>query len=543
MIQPGVRTLFITDRGMNHFAHLLFFILFLAACSPEKESSWPPARARQALQISMEQDRAYLKVADDSLARVAYDYYSRFGSRRKRMLSAFYLGTVQANAGNTVEASVLLMEAERRAQQIKDYHYRGFAQQRLAELYAQNQDHEEAQAYNLKALESFTLSQDTLSADICRIYVARHYILQDRLNQADALLNTLRPSGNKPNALIQAYAAALKGNICFKREQWEEAARYYGSIGDLGYRPTLQTLGNSAYIQEIMGFPNRADSLMEVARGQIASAIDSTIYYSCAQDLYVLRNDYPNAYKALETTASAQNKSVSYLLARSVTHAQKAYFEEHYHLEQARRRNLALGTMLAILLFVSAIILLVQALQQRKIEIERERERIEDLKKDLRLLQEEQRAAGIVVDTLLQDRINKIQQLSGSYFYWTDEALSLRQTQNVSALTREVIAEFRDELRSLRDDPHFFANIEKALDLSHGRLMQRLRRTVSRTPGLQFDEKDYQLLALLFASFSPKSIGFILDMKDDAVRKRKSRYKKLFADRGAAFLEFLEHLS
>lgn len=543
MIQPGVRTLFITDWGMNHLAHLLIFCLFLAACNPDSGSTWPPARARQALQLTMEQDRAYLNVSDDSLARVAYDYYSRHGSRRNRMLSAFYLGVVQANAGNTVEASVLFMEAEHQAHQIKDYHYRGFAQQRLAELYANNYDHEEAQVYNQKAIASFSISGDTLAADVSRIYLARQYCVRDEWDKAEKIADSLLQACNSTDNLIHAYASTIKGDICFAREDWEQASRYYKSLEAQGYQPSVRMLGNSAYIQEKTGFPHRADSLMHLAREQMVSVIDSTIYYSCASDLYLLRNDYSNAYKALETTTSAQNKSVSYLLARSVTHAQKAYFEERYHLEQARRRNLALATVLAILLFVSAIILLAQALQRRKRDIEIERERIEDLKKDLRLLQEEQKAAGIVVDTLLQDRINKIQQLSGSYFYWTDEALSLRQTQNVSALTREVIAEFRDELRSLRDDPHFFANIEKALDLSHGRLMQRLRSTVSRTPGLQFDEKDYQLLALLFASFSPKSIGFIMDMKDDAVRKRKSRYKKLFVDRGAALSEFLEYLS
>lgn len=443
---------------------------------------------------------------------------------------------------NTIEASVLFMEAERRADKIGAYHTRGFAQKRLAELYADNYDKEESLAYSQKAIRSFILSGDSLCVDICRIYIAQYFYKKSQLDKAEAIVDSLLQPENTPDAIIQAYASSLKGNIFFAREEWEKALQCYSIREKLGYELTIGGLGNSAYIQEKMGHPHRADSLMEVAKERIATAIDSTIYYSCAKDLYLLRKDYPKAYEALETEFSYQNKSVSFILSRSATHAQKSFYEDHYHLEQERNRNLVLDTLVAILFFTAAIVLLIRALRRRKREIELEREVVLSLKKDLLVLQEEQKAAGVVVDSFLQDRIDRIRQLSGTYFYWTDEVMSLRQSQQVSGMTKEVIEEFRNELRELRGDPHFFFNIEKALDLAHDRLMQRLRSAIFQTQSLKYDEDDFRMLALFFANFSSKSISFIMDMKDDAVRKRKSRYKKQFMEQGEAFLEFLEYL-
>ena len=515
----------------DRLTHILLIItLLLAGCT----------HARQALQHSMDLDKACVDVVNDSLARVAYDHYSRWGSRRSKMLSAYYLARVEENAGNNVEAAVHFMEAERRAHQIRDYHYCGFAQQHLAELHARNYDHEEAQVYNLKAIESFTLSGDTLAADYSRLDAARQYFIRKELDKAEMLVDSLLQNGNRN---IAAYATAIKGDICFAREEWELASDFYQSFEANGYPPVIRILGNSAIIQERMGFPHRADSLMDLALGQIASAVDSTIYFSCANDIFLLRDDYPNAYKALKATSSYQNDAVSFLLARSTTHAQKAYFEERYHLELARERSLALIAALVILSLGVVIFFIIRALRRKKEELEREREMIQALREDLLLLQKEQKASGVMLDTLIMDRINKIQQLSASYFYWTDEGQSLQKNKNVSEQTKEVIREFRYQLKELRDDPNFFSTLESALNLAHGKLMQRLRNAVVQEPAIHFEELDFHLLSLLFFHFSSKGISFIMDMKDDTVRKRKSRYRKLFAEQGEAFSEFLEQLS
>ena len=513
----------------------------LLRAMPTDEWGWGHARARHALLLTIAQDRAYIEAEDDSLACIAYDYYNRYGSRRSKMLVSYYLATIKANAGETVEATFLYMEAEKRAQMLQNYHIMGFAQQRLASLYSENYDHREAQEYNLKAIRSFTLSGDTLSANLSRIDAAMQCRVLGKFNEAESILDSLlQQEGLDP--LVQCDASAVKGDICFAREEWEQADENYDVIEKLGFHPTLRMIGNRAIIQEQLGNPKRTDSLLGVVRNNMRSEIDSTIYYSCAKTIYLLRREYKNAYDALEISNSYQDKSVSMLLARSATHAEKAFFKANYYLEKDRKTNLALVATLLIIALSSAVILVTRAALLRKKEVERERELVNEMRKDLLFFQEEQRASGVMLDSLLQDKINKIQMLSGAFFNWTDEAVFMREQQDGKAMKEELLAQFRSELRTLKEDPHLFSDVEASLNRSRDNLMKNLRDAAHRSSGVSFNELDYKLLTLFFANFSSKSISFLLDMKDDAVRKRKSRYRKLFRAQGEAFSGFLKYL-
>lgn len=183
------------------------------------------------------------------------------------------------------------------------------------------------------------------------------------------------------------------------------------------------------------------------------------------------------------------------------------------------------GVFLALVL---VIIFLVSALQR--------------LKKDLIWLQEEHKTSGYVLEALLQDRIDQIRKLSDTYQYWTEEAICQREKQEGRYTKEEIIGLLRRDICELRGGPHWMANLESAIDQACGQPMKQLRELVEHTPGLRFHERDYELLTLFFAGFSSKSISFLLDMTDDAVRKRKSRYKNLFISRGDGFSSFLERL-
>ena len=514
-------------------------ITILQGLSPQKIFS-PHSRARYALLLTIAGNRTGKDFKNDSLAQIAYDYYHHLGSKRNKMLSSYYLATAKADADQTIEATFLYQEAENYADRIKDFHYKGFAQQRLAELYAQNYDFEGFERYNLQAIQSFTLSGDEDAKFYSLIDLARRYSVTGRITNANHILDSLLRQPADANKRARLYQ--VKGNIFFSKGEWGTADAYYQKIEDLGFRSTIQTYGNRAIIHEHLGSPAQADYFLSLARKQSRTAIDSTIYHSCANDLFQLRKDYKNAFLSLKQASDYQDKAVSELLARSATHAMKAYLEERYQHEQVKTQNLSLLISLVIILMLTLGTVSIMALKKRRKEIEVERELVNSLKKDLLLLQEEQKTSGAVLDTLLQDKINKIKKISSTFFSWTSEAVYLREEQRGKAMKEEIIEEFRNELRALRDDPHLISDIENALNQAHGQIMRRLRDLTFNTPDIHFNERDFELLNLFFASFSSKSISFLLDMTDDAVRKRKSRYKKLFLSHGDAYSEFLSRL-
>lgn len=78
-------------------------------------------RARYALLLTMARDKCYMDVSQDTTIRVAYDWYQHHGSKQERMLSAYYMGVVQQQAGNSIEAILAFREAEPLAEELADY--------------------------------------------------------------------------------------------------------------------------------------------------------------------------------------------------------------------------------------------------------------------------------------------------------------------------------------------------------------------------------------------------------------------------------------
>lgn len=272
-------------------------ITILQGLSPQKIFS-PHSRARYTLLLTIAGNRTGKDFKNDSLAQIAYDYYHHLGSKRNKMLSSYYLATAKADADQTIEATFLYQEAENYADRIKDFHYKGFAQQRLAELFAQNYDYEGFERYNLQAIQSFTLSGDEDAKFYSLIDLARRYSVTGRITNANHILDSLLRQPADANKIARLYQ--VKGNIFFSKGEWGTADAYYQKIEDLGFRSTIQTYGNRAIIHEHLGSPAQADYFLSLARKQSRTAIDSTIYHSCANDLFQLRKDYKNAFLSLK---------------------------------------------------------------------------------------------------------------------------------------------------------------------------------------------------------------------------------------------------
>ena len=136
-----------------------------------------------------------------------------------------------------------------------------------------------------------------------------------------------------------------------------------------------------------------------------------------------------------------------------------------------------------------------------------------------------------------------MQALSATYFNWSDDAFA-KQEEHQGAFTKdEILSSFRKHLRKLRSDENFLISLERAMDMSSQNLIHRLRNQFSGPAmGNKLKEPDIQYLVLFFAGFSSKSISFLMDSTEDAVRARKSRYRKFFKDAGEAGEEYWNRL-
>ena len=97
-------------------------------------------RARYALLRTMAEDKNYIDKSDDSVIRIAQEYYEKHGTDQDKMLSWYYLGIIQKNGANYTDAILSFEKAENFAQKIKNYRNLGLIDRNRAEAFSATND-------------------------------------------------------------------------------------------------------------------------------------------------------------------------------------------------------------------------------------------------------------------------------------------------------------------------------------------------------------------------------------------------------------------
>ena len=502
--------------------------MLLESISPEQLKS-RTSKARYGLLFTMAKDKSYQDDLDTALIQASYDYYLHWGTKKQRMLSAYYLGVARQHYGQDMEATLLFRDAEHLANTLENNRYAGLSCEHLSALYARNYDNDESLAAAKRAVHSFQKAGETLSADFSRLDVARQYFSLEQFRKADSIVDSLLSIGSDTNIGIQYALYILKADLSYYEGDYLTAHSFYAKAEEIGGIIDVGCLRNVALLSEQNKERKRTDNLLSQMNSRCITDADSAAYYDCIQHVSILRGDTAKAYENVLKVNVLQDRIVRSQLERSIAHAQKNYYEQHYNLERKNKQLLLLSGV-SIILALTQIIL--------------EMAKVNQLTEDIEELNQTQKGNNAVIATLLQDKIKAMQALSATYFIWSEDAFAKQEEHQGTFTKDEILSSFRKHLRKLRNDEHFLNSVERALDLSSQNLIHRLRNQISGpVVGTKLKELDIQYLVLFFAGFSSKSISFLMDSTEDAVRARKSRYRKFFKSMGEAGKEYCDRLS
>ena len=427
-------------------------------------------------------------------------------------MATYYIGVIQQNAKDYIDAALSFREAEPLAEALEDYRQLSLIEQHLSYIFALNFDHVRALEYAEKAEIAARQAGESLMADYCLYDVAIQLLSMYRYDEAERILRQLLDSSNENSELFSYSAKRLAQTLLFKENPDVLVAKQLyrdiekknkSSLGSHDY-------GLLAFISEKENESGKADTYLQISKSLIHSPADSAVYYNDCRNVYDERKDWEKAHRAKTESVRIQDKMTLELLEQSLTHSMESYYKNEWELEQERSRSRLYSSILAVTLLTLVFLVLYTLLRKRNKQIMEDMASIQDISSDL-------------VDTLIAEKVKSLQQLSESYFSWEDYVITKREHKKGRLSQDEIITSFRKQLSELRNDHSIIATLEQSLNLTDNGIMEKARQYLKKEK-----ELDFSIITLLFSGFSIKSISYLLRMSESSLRMRKTRYKQQF---------------
>jgi len=485
-------------------------------------------QARHALLMTIAQDKCYIDVAEDSTVRVAYDYYKKHGREWDRLMATYYLGVIQQNAKEYINAALAFREAEPLAEELRDYRQYSLIEQHLCRIFAMNYDHARALEYAEKALKAAELAGESLMADYCRLDIANQCLARKEYKHAEVILSQILDNEEINSDLrYRALLAMIRLLIYMPESDMSLAKEYLEDIHKITRPEMLENntlyLTTMAIVYENNGEKELSNRCLEQVSSLLYTPTDSLLFLGSQGNIMKKRGDWEQAYHAFSLAMDKQDRIVTGLLDQSVTHSMERYFTDKWEIERIRfRSQLYLLILIGTISFIS-ILALFFVLRSKNRKLLEDMAKIQEVGEDVNRLRSGESVSSRIVDQLILDKVRSLQHLSESYFSWDDMAIKKREEKNGIFFKDEIISTFRMQLSELRNDHAFITSLEQSLDLTNDGIMKKARLCLRNEK-----ELDFSILTLLFTGFSIKSISYLLRMSEASLRMRKTRFKQQF---------------
>lgn len=325
-------------------------------------------KAHHALLYAMALDKNYIDVSDDSIAKVAVDYFSRRGSSKYRARSLYYLGVAYYYQGAYDKAILEFTKAEEIARKC-DSLYWGMAKSFQGGAYDRcYNNHEELKCLQ-KAYDIYSGLSDKYKLQVIILRLARLYSSISDYSKAENLFTQLINS-SAVDEHIRLYALCGYAFMSVSNSDIDKALSIYDEI--INHQPKVMSDQDYwAYSYAL----NKAGRKYEahVFINQLDNTTADAFYW--LYRIHKDNEDYINALSFLEESNQKDNTIIEESLSQSLSLAQRNYYESAYKLSQYKAKNKSITTAIVFVasLFFICIILLVAKRQVRIKDEEKER--------------------------------------------------------------------------------------------------------------------------------------------------------------------------
>lgn len=469
------------------------------------------SRAHHALLHAMALDKNYIDVTEDSIARVAVDYYSRKGPEKSKARAYYYLGIAYYYQKNYDKAILEFTKAEKVAEMC-DSLYWGMTKSAQAVTYDATYNNMEVLDCLLKAEEIYLGISDIKKVQSIKAKLSIIYISQFDFSKAEDLLLDLIKEEMDESLKAQIYASYAYLKMVQPEREPEKSIEFYErSLSHSGVMNN-QDYWAYAFALSLVG---RDEESKEITDDLALTDTTSSAPYW----LYLINKYQGNTAEALsylEESGFMDNEVVTTALNQSLSLAQRDYYESQTELAEYQVRNRTL-IMLSLMIGIAFIAMLTIVATRKYIRTQKEeRERyiqyIDEISSQMQLLQQKADSLPVMKRKYLELYKSKYENLR----VLCDQYLQFEGRNDAEGKIYRQVVSMIDEIRN---DSNDVAEIENILNNDLDGIMSNLRNEI------KMKEIDYRVFSYLVIGFDSTTISRLLDTTVNIIYIRKSRIK------------------
>ena len=342
-------------------------------------------KAHHSLLLAMALDKNYIDVSDDSLARVALDYYSRKGPAKYEARSQYYLALSYYYAGDLRKAILEATKAEAVAE-ASDSLYFGFVKVLQADIYAKTHNDVEVLKNLNQAYDVYSRLSLPYYVNVAQLRLSKALYNSGYVSKADSLLSLLIKNKDT-EAKIKAYALTDRAfiKIVDSIPDYPLAISMYENVvNDYGAKyMTYKDYWVYSYALERVGRLEESQYLVDKL-----SQLDSSVSaYYWRYRIEVDKGNITEALSVLEKSVTMHNEEVTESLRQSLASTQREYYESQYR-EASLQVRVKNQMIIIVVSFAVVILLLILHFVHRRIssqQVEKEKlmEYVDEIKRQL----------------------------------------------------------------------------------------------------------------------------------------------------------------
>ena len=471
-------------------------------------------RAYHALLHAMALDKNFIDVDDDSLARVAVEYYSKKGPDKYYARSLYYLGLSYYYAQDYKKAILEFTKAENVAERC-DSLYWGMTKSLQAHTYGKTYNDIEEMKCHEMSLIIFNDINEKKYSDMSNLHLSQTLFNNNRNEESKTILKHMLSDQTIDKSIMgsvlisYAFANAVSDNPDFLVTD----QMYTKLISD--YDPSLLTYKDYwvwAYSLNKLGRSEKANSIIVQLKDIDTSGTADYWMYMIEKS----NGNSQEALKYLEKSTNKIDKEVTKALQQSLALSQRDYYESEFENAEYKARN---RKLIAISVGIGSILILVLVLWGTSVYVKRQREEKEYY---LNYADEIRRQLEASKNDDYPELKRKYLEISKSRFEMIaslyEEYVLYQGKKNAEHAVYSKVSEI---INAFLTDNANHKQLESVLDESLGGIVSMLRKEMPK-----LKEIDYSIFSYAIIGFDATTISHLLNISTNVVYIRKSRMRQ-----------------